>query len=83
MKTPPHAHKDPPTAATPIGVAVRTNHRLKLIESDHKKLPPMMVTAAGYVAILTVVDVVCMVTIFIPVGRLTAVATAQWHALFT
>ena len=65
------------TAATPVGVAVRTRCRLKLIEFDHKKLPPAMVAATGYAAIPTVVDVVSRVTIFIPVGRLTAVATAR------
>ena len=69
------------TAATPVGVAVRTRRRLKLIEFDHKKLPPAMAAATGYAAILTVVDVVSRVTIFIPVVRLTAVATAR--ALFT
>ena len=75
------------TAATPVGVAVRTRRRLKLIEFDHKKLPLAMVAATGYAAILTVVDVVSRVTIFIPVTRLTAVATARaiftrWYPMF-
>ena len=40
-----------------------------------------MVAATGYADIITVVDVVSRVTIFIPVTRLTAAATAR--ALFT
>ena len=46
-----------------------------------------MAAATGYAAILTMVDVVSRVTIFILVAQLTAVATAcalftQWYPMF-
>ena len=56
------------TAAAPVGSAIRTKRRLKLVEFDHKKLEASVVAATGLAAILTVVDPVVRVTMFIPVA---------------
>ena len=75
------------TSATPVGVAVRAARRLKLVEFDHKKLTAAAAAATGHAAVLTVVDVVSRVTMFIPVVSLTAEDTARalfirWYAMF-
>ena len=53
------------SAAAPVGSAIRTKRRLKLVEFDHKKLEASVVAATGLAAILTVVDPVARVTMFI------------------
>ena len=74
-------------AAPPDSNAVTAARRLKLVEFDHKLLPPEIVGAAGAAAVLTIVDVVSRVTVFVPVPDLTAVTTARtlysrWYSLF-
>ena len=68
-------------AATPVGNAMRCRRRLKLVEFDHKVLPKDVADATGYDAVLSVVDVVTRVTMFVPVTSVDAVTTAR--ALFT
>ena len=60
---------------------VRCHRRLKLVEFDHKVLPITVAGNVGYAAVLTVIDVVSRVTMFIPVTDMTAITTAR--ALFT
>ena len=74
-------------ATTPVGSSVRAKRRLKLIEFDHKFLEPQVVDATGHAAVLTIVDTVSRVTMFIPVKSKDAVCTAralftQWYPLF-
>jgi len=74
-------------AAQPVGVAVRAKRRLKLVEFDHKTVPDEIAPALGIAAILTVVDVVSRVTMFIPVKDVGAETTARalftrWYPLF-
>ena len=74
-------------AAGAVGTAVRTKRRLKLVEFDHKILEPAVVQATGCAAILTMVDTVSRVTMFIPVKSKDAVCTARaiftsWYSLF-
>ena len=59
-----------------MGVAVQMCHSLKLVKFDHKPILPEVVLSTGYDSILTVVDVVSRVTMFIPVQSKTAVTTA-------
>ena len=74
-------------ATPPVGDAVRCRRRLKLVEFDHKILSKDVVTTTGYAAVLTVVDVVMRVTVFVPVTAVDAVTTARalftrWYPLF-
>ena len=71
----------------PVGTAVRCKRRLKLIEFDHKILNAEAAHATGCAAVLTVVDVVSRVTMFIPVVTKSAEETAtalftRWYSLF-
>ena len=68
-------------ATTPVGNAMRCRRRRKLVEFDHKVLPKDVADATGYDAVLSVVDVVTRVTMFVPVTSVDAVTTAR--ALFT
>jgi len=75
------------TAAEPVGTAVRARRRLKMIEFDHKILEPSVVAATGCAAILTLVDVVARITMYVPVRTLNTVDTARalytrWYPLF-
>ena len=75
------------TAADPVGTAIRVQRRLKMIEFDHKILEPDVVAATGCAAILTIVDVVARVTMYVPVHTLNTVDTARalytrWYSLF-
>ena len=72
---------------TPVGTAVRCARRLKMVEFDHKILDDDIKTRTGCPAVLTIVDVVSRVTMFIPVSSHTAVTTAtdiytHWYPLF-
>ena len=53
------------TATEPAGTAVRARRRLKMIETD-KILEPSVVAATGCAAILTLVDVVARITMYVP-----------------
>ena len=58
-----------------------------MIEFDHKILEPDVVAATGCAAILTIVDVVARVTMYVPVHTLNTVDTARalytrWYSLF-
>ena len=74
-------------ASTPVGIAVRAQRRLKLIEIDHKIVPVDIAKVIGCSAILTIVDVVSRVTVFVPVPSKGAVDTARaiftrWYPMF-
>lgn len=74
-------------AAPPDSNAVTAARRLKLVEFDHKIIPPEVAEATGAAAILTIVDVVSRVTVFVPVPDMTAATTARalytrWYSLF-
>ena len=77
------------TDAGPVGTAcaARAHRRLKMIEFDHKILEPSVVAATGCAAILTLVDVVARITMYVPVRTLNTVDTARalyarWYSLF-
>ena len=58
-----------------------------MIEFDHKILEPSVAAATGCAAILTLVDVVARITMYVPVRTLNTVETARalytrWYPLF-
>ena len=74
-------------ATEPVGTAVTAARRLKLVEFDHKILPADLAATLGLAAVLTVVDVVSRVTMFVPVQSVDADDTARalftrWYPLF-
>ena len=75
------------TSHTPVGDSVHAKHRFRLIEIDHKILDASTAAATGCAAILTMLDDVSKLTLFIPVPTTSARDAAHailvhWYPLF-
>ena len=75
------------TTVNAVGTAVRTRRRFKLIEVDHKILATDVAQRTKHAAVLTLVDVVSRLTMFIPVQTTSARDAAaaiyiRWYPYF-
>ena len=57
------------TSHTPVGDSVHAKHRFRLIEIDHKILDASTATATGCAVILTMLDDVSKLTLFVFISR--------------
>ena len=69
------------TARATVGDAVHAVHRFRLVEIDHKILDAEVAAATGCDAILTMVDDVSKLTLFVPVESTSTLHAA--HAIVT